>query len=89
MILALFYALQKIILYNQIIFYNWETHYNDYSGAIEYRDAWTAIAVKRTDGSCAIFYMAIRQDYTGSGYGATKYGAMGDSEDIPCENVSK
>lgn len=68
---------------------NWETHYNDYSGAIEYRDAWTAIAVKRTDGSCAIFYMAIRQDYTGSGYGVTKYGAMGDSEDIPCENVSK
>ena len=68
---------------------DWETHRNEYSGVIEYRDAWTAIAVKRTDGTCAIFYMAIRQDYNGSAYGSTIFGAMGDNEEISCENVNK
>ncbi len=67
----------------------WKIHRNDYTGVIEYRDAWTALAVKKTSGICWIFYMAIRQDYNGSGYGTTIFGAMGDGEEIPCENVNK
>ena len=67
----------------------WTIHRNALTSIIEYRDAWTALAVKKTDGTCSIFYWAVRQDYTGSGYGTTKFGAMGDSEEIPCENVKK
>ncbi|HPX76304.1 MAG TPA: hypothetical protein PLW77_06970 [Bacteroidales bacterium] len=68
---------------------DWTVRRNAISGAIEYREAWTAIAVKRTDGTCVVFDMALRQDYTGSGYGATKFGAIGDNQEIACENVNK
>lgn len=68
---------------------DWTVRRNAFSGAIEYREAWTAIAVKRTDGTCVIFDMALRQDYTGSGYGATRFGAIGDNQEISCENVNK
>ena len=67
----------------------WTINRNSVTGIIEFRSIWTAVAVKSPDGKCKIFYLSVRQDYNGSSYGKTKRWAMGDSEEIACENINK
>ena len=68
----------------------WTIHRHPISGAIEYRTINTALATKRlTDGTCRIFYLSFKQMYQGGSYGKTQPHGVGDSEEIPCENVGK
>ncbi len=68
---------------------DWTTHRNPISGAIEFRSMHGAIAFKLPEGNCRMFWLDFRQMYNGKGYGKTDDYAVGDSEDIPCENVMK
>ena len=47
------------------------------------------VAVKREDGSCAIFWLSFKQDKNGSKWGTTKLNGVGGSDDIKCKNVNK
>lgn len=67
----------------------WTVHRHPISGAIEYRTIPAAVATKKTDGTCKIFYLTFKQDYNGKTYGKTQSHAVGDSDEIPCENVNK
>jgi hypothetical protein len=68
---------------------DWKINRNAVTGIIEFRDIWTAVAVKSPDGKCKIFYLSFRQDYNGKSYGKTRKWAVGDSEEISCANINK
>ncbi len=67
----------------------WTIEKNEITGQIDYRWISTAIAVKRPDGDCYIYWISYKQDYAGGKYGELwKYG-VGANERIKCENVNK
>ena len=45
------------------------------------------IVSKVQSGRCRLFDIVFRQAKSGGGFGRTEYHSVGDSEDIPCENV--
>jgi hypothetical protein len=45
------------------------------------------VASKVQSGKCRIFDIVFRQAKSGGSFGKTEYHSVGDSEDIPCENV--
>ncbi|MDQ1267145.1 MAG: hypothetical protein QG635_2299, partial [Bacteroidota bacterium] len=69
-----------------IIDEDWTINRNAF-GVIEYRSIGAAVAFKTTDGKCRLFWLTFKQMYNGSSYGKTQSHAVGDSDDMPCENV--
>lgn len=66
---------------------DWSIHRNQYTGIIEYRSILAAIGMKKPDGNCRVFWLSFKQDYNGKSYGKTQHLGVGDSMDLPCENV--
>ncbi|MBM4386423.1 MAG: hypothetical protein FJ088_01715 [Deltaproteobacteria bacterium] len=68
---------------------DWNIVKHEWTGLILYRDIVGYVAVEYAPGKCRYFEISVEQDYTGSGYGKSRYGGVGYSEDIGCENVNK
>jgi hypothetical protein len=67
----------------------WTIEKNEITGRIDHRWISAAIAVKRPDGDCYIYWISYKQDYANGKYGELwKYG-VGANEKIKCENVNK
>jgi hypothetical protein len=67
----------------------WTIEKNEITGRIDHRWISAAIAVKRPDGNCYIYWISYKQDYANGKYGELwKYG-VGANEKIKCENVNK
>jgi hypothetical protein len=43
--------------------------------------------MKKPDGGCRMFVISFRQQYQGKKYGKAQQHGVGDSADIPCDNV--
>ncbi|MFA6571348.1 MAG: hypothetical protein WCT77_08935 [Bacteroidota bacterium] len=65
---------------------DWTIH-RSVLGIIEYRTIGAGVAVKKPDGQCRLFWLSFKQDYNGKSYGKTQHYGVGDSMDMPCENV--
>jgi hypothetical protein len=68
---------------------DWTTHRNAISGAIEFRSIHGAVAFKLPEGNCKMFYLDFKEAYNGRTYGKLDDYAVGDSDELPCENVNK
>lgn len=70
-----------------IIDKDWEIHRHPISGAIEYRTIRAALGMKTPSGTCRVFILSFKQDYSGKAWGRTQHYGVGDSFDIGCENI--
>lgn len=70
-----------------IIAHEWTVIRNEITGAILGRKHSAAIAVKTSEGNCALYYFHIGQQYTGSGYGLSAENARAFDGAIACENI--
>ncbi|MBI5325550.1 MAG: hypothetical protein HZB41_09835 [Ignavibacteriae bacterium] len=59
------------------------------SGNIAFRTINAAVGFGKPDGKCTMTFISFRQDYDGKNYGKTQLYSVGNSYDIPCENVMK
>jgi hypothetical protein len=66
---------------------DWTIQYHPITGAITSRTINTTVAMKKPDGGCRMFVISFRQQYQGKKYGKAQQYGVGDSADIPCENV--
>lgn len=66
---------------------DWTIQYHPVTGAITSRTINTTVAMKKTDGGCRMFVISFRQQYQGKKYGRAEQYGVGDSADMPCENV--
>ena len=57
------------------------------SGEPVFRTINSAIAFRKPEGNCSMVFISFRQDFDGKKYGKTHKYAIGNSYDIPCENV--
>ncbi|MBE0644895.1 MAG: hypothetical protein IH600_12495 [Bacteroidetes bacterium] len=66
---------------------DWTIQHHPVTGAITSRTINTTVAVKKPDGGCRMFEISFRQQYQGKKYGKAEQYGVGDSADMPCENV--
>ncbi len=66
---------------------DWTIQHHPITGAITSRTINTTVAFKKPDGSCRMFEISFRQQYQGKKYGKAQQYGVGDSADMPCENV--
>jgi hypothetical protein len=66
---------------------DWTIQYHPVTGAITSRTINTTVAMKKPDGGCRMFVVSFRQQYQGKKYGKAQQYGVGDSADIPCDNV--
>jgi hypothetical protein len=57
------------------------------SGEPVFRTINTVVAFSKSNDICTMVFMSFKQDYDGKDYGKTTRYAIGNSYDIPCQNV--
>ena len=80
---------KETVLRVVIINNDWSIVRNKYTGIILYRWIDAAVGGKTKDGTCKYFNVGIKQEYTGAGYGKSKWNGVGGSYDIKCKNINK
>lgn len=66
---------------------DWTIQYHPITGAITSRIINTTVAMKKPDGGCRMFVISFQQQYAGGKYGKAQQYGVGDSADLPCEQV--
>ncbi|MFN8256870.1 MAG: hypothetical protein U0W24_14340 [Bacteroidales bacterium] len=67
----------------------WTVEKNSITGKIEYRWISTAVAQKRANGECIVYWISFKNNYENGKYGELLLNGVGDNFPIKCENVNK